>query len=377
MAMTFPNHFVASTSCPEARFYIGTYTNPAQTGLLKSTGIYVCGLDLETGRLSPVRAAGTTENPSFIALSPNGKFLYAAVERPEGAVAAFRVEAGGGLALLNEVPASGAGTCHVSTDATGRFVFAANYGGAGLVAFQTALDGSLEKQTAFVPLSGSGPNPVRQTQSFGHSIYQDRTHRFVYACDLGSDHVWVYQWDAGRGTLTPNDPAAGDLPAGSGPRHLAFNAQGTFVYVCNELNSMVTAFECQADKGMMKPIQTVSLLGEGMDVAGFGTAEIVVHPSGQWLYVSNRDITNNGRDFIAVLAIAPNGQLTLVEKVSAQVKHPRSFDIDPSGRWLVVAGKADHRIAVLKINTETGTLEATAQSAEIPAPTCILFAPQG
>ena len=359
----------------EARFYLGTYTHPAQPGSVKNPGIYVGGIDVETGRLGSLRAAGEAENPSFLALSPDGKFLYAAVEHSKGAAAAFRVEPGGSLTSLNELPAGGAGTCHVSVDATGRSVFAANYNAGSLVAFRTAPDGTLEKQTALIPLKGSGPHPKRQTQSFGHSIYADPANRFVYGCDLGSDQIWCFKLDAAAGTLTPNDPPAGKVPPGSGPRHLAFNPRGDFVYVCNELNSTVTTFSCQAEKGILTPLQTVSLLSKGMDVAGFGTAEIIMHPSGRWLYISDRDTTNAGRDVIAVFAIAPDGLLSHVQTAPAQVKCPRGFAIDPSGRWLVVAGQVDHRIAVLKINQGDGKLEPTDQTAEVPAPVCVIFAP--
>lgn len=358
----------------EARFYLGTYTNAARTGLLKSSGIYVGGIDLETGRFSPLRAAGECENPSFLALSPDAKSLYAAVERSEGAVAAFHVEDGGGLTRLNELPTGGAGTCYVAVDATGRSVFAANYGGASLVAFQVAPSGSLVQPTALVPLSGSGPHARRQSQAFGHAMDADPANRFVYGCDLGSDKIWCLKWDAAAGALAPNDPPAATVPPGSGPRHLAFSARGDFVYVCNELNSTVTVFACQPENGALKPIQTVSLLSEGVDAAGFGTAEIAIHPTGRWLYVSDRDTTNAGRDFIAVFAIDPDGRLSCVEKAPT-VKHPRNFAIDRSGRWMVIAGQTDHAIAAMKINAETGTLELTDQQSEVPAPTCVIFVP--
>ncbi|MEI6033556.1 MAG: lactonase family protein [Verrucomicrobiae bacterium] len=355
----------------EARFYLGTYTSPARTGLLKSSGIYVGGIDLETGRFSPVRAAGECDNPSFLALSPDGRSLYAAAERSEGAVAAFHVGDGGDLTLLNELPTGGGGTCYVSVDATGRSVFAANYSGASFAAFDVTPSGALVRRTALIPLGGSGPHR-RQAQSFAHAIDADRANRFVYGCDLGSDTIWCLKPDAASGGLSVNDPIEGKVPAGSGPRHLAFSARGDFAYVCNELSSTVTVFACQAENGALTQIQTVPLLPEGTDAAGFGAAEIAIHPAGKWLYVSDRDTTNEGRDFIAAFSIASDGRISCLGRAPT-VRHPRSFAIDPSGRWIVVAGMTDHKIATMKINAETGALEPTGQQAEVPAPTCVIF----
>ncbi len=358
----------------EIRFYVGTYTNPEQTGSLKSCGIYVGSLNIDTGHLNPVIVAGDAENPSFLTLSPRGEYLYAAIERPQGAVAAFRLNANGSLSRLNELPTGGAGCCHVSVDRTGRYVFAANYRGASVVAFRAGKDGNLEEQTAFIPINGSGPHSTRQRQSFGHSIYTDSTNHFAYACDLGSDNVWSFKFDPSIGTLAPNFPASGRVPAGSGPRHLAFNAIGNFIYVCNELSSTVTVF-LREENGTIRPIQTISIFPKTVDLSGFGIAEISVHPSGKWLYISNRDILNMGRDLIAIFSISPDGRLTWKKNTPAQVRHPRSFAIDPSGHYMIIAGQADHQITVMKVNTETGDLAPTGESIEVPAPACVLFGP--
>jgi 6-phosphogluconolactonase len=368
------SRFIHDSHGQDVRFYIGAYTNPEQTGSLKSCGIYSGSLNINTGHLGPVIAAGEAENPSFLTLSPCGKYLYAAIERPQGAVAAFRLNADGSLSRLNELPTGGAGCCHVSVDRTGRYIFAANYRGASVVAFRTGKDGSLEEQTAFIPINGSGPHPTRQRQSFGHSIYTDPTNNFAYACDLGSDNVWSFKFDSTIGTLVPHCPASGQVPAGSGPRHLAFDATGNFIYVCNELSSTVTVFLRKKD-GTISPLQTVSLFPETVDLSGFGIAEISVHPSGKWLYISNRDISNMGRDFIATFSIDPDDRLTWKENTPAQVRHPRSFAIDPSGHYMIIAGQVDHQITVIKINPETEGLAPTGESIEVPAPACVLFGP--
>lgn len=364
-------HSSLSLPAREVRFFLGAYTDPGQTGGVKSPGLFVGTLDTETGRLGPVCPSGEAENPTFVALSPDGKFLYAALERKQGAVAAFRVNPNGSLAFLNELPAGGAGTCHVSV--AGGHVFAANYGGASLACFATAPDGSLKERTALIPLTGGVPHPRRrQQQSYGHAMCPDRVGRFVYGCDLGADQVLCFKLDAASGNLEPNGKA--ELSPGAGPRHLAFSARGDFAYVCNELDSTVTVLACDAEKGQLTVIQTLSLLRDGEGTAGYATAEILLHPNGKWLYVSNRDCANKGRDTIAVLAVGPDGRLTKAAVVPAGIPFPRSFDLDPSGKWIVVASQTAHRIAVLKVDPATGIPEPAGPCAEVPAPVCVLFA---
>jgi 6-phosphogluconolactonase len=349
----------------DATFYLGTYTRGD-----KSKGIYVGKLDPDTGKLGTLELAAEADNPSFVALSPNGKFLYAVAEAGGGGVAAFSVGAEGKLAKLNELPTGGTGTCHVWVDATGRNVFAANYGGGSFAVFQTKPDGSLAERTTFIQLEGSGPNPKRQAKSYGHSIYTDAANQFVYGCDLGSDNVWTYRLDAAKGTLTATDPASGKVPPGSGPRHLAIHPNGKYAYTNNEMGMSVTAFSRDPAKGTLTALETVSTLPEGTSIDGLSTAEIFCHPTGKWLYVSNRT-----HDTIAVFAIGAEGKLKFLEAAPAQVKVPRGFGIDPSGKWLVAGGQNDHRIAVLKIDQETGKLTPTGQTAEVGAPVCVLFKP--
>ena len=347
----------------EVTFYIGTYTKPG-----KSEGVYVSKLDTDTGKLGAVELAGKAASPSFVALSPDGKFLYAAVESGKGAVAAFAVGAGGKLTALNEKPAGGDGTCHVWVDATGKNVLAANYGGGSIVCFRTNADGSLGERSAFVQFEGTGPDKARQEKPHGHAIYTDSTNQFVYACDLGTDNVWTFHFDAARGTLKPAEPASAKVPPGSGPRHLAIHPNGRFAYANNEMALSVTAFARDPATGALTPVQTLPTLPEGTPVKGVSTAEIFCHPTGKWLYASNR-----GHGSIAVYAIAADGKLTWIETAPATVKVPRGFGIDPTGQWLVAAGQDDDKIAVLKIDPATGKLTPTGVTAEVGAPVCILF----
>jgi 6-phosphogluconolactonase len=349
--------------CADATFYIGTYTKPG-----KSEGIYVSKLDTDTGKLGAVELAGKAASPSFVALSPDGKYLYAAIEDGGGSVAAFAVGAGGKLTALNQQPAGGSGTCHIWVDATGRNVLAANYGGGSIAGFRTNADGSLGARSAFVQFEGTGPDTSRQEKPHAHSIYTDSTNQFVYACDLGTDNVWSFRFDAAKGALTPASPASAKVPQGGGPRHLAIHPNGKFAYVNNEMGLSVTAFSRDTASGALTAMQTLPTLPEGTPKKGVSTAEIFCHPTGKWLYASNR-----GHDSIAVYAIAADGKLTWIETAPAQVKVPRGFGIDPTGKWLIAAGQSDDTIAVLKIDPATGKLTPNGSTATVGAPVCILF----
>jgi 6-phosphogluconolactonase len=354
-----------SAAAADSIFYLGTYT---KTG--RSHGIYVGRIDLETGKLGAIELAAAAKSPSFLALSPDGKNLYAALEDGGGAVGAFSVQPDGRLAAMNTQPSGGAGACHVWVDSAGKLVFTANYGGGSIATFRREADGSLGERTAFVQFEGTGPNKQRQDRPHAHSIYTDAANRFVYACDLGTDKVWIFQLGLEKGTLTPvTNPAFGEVPPGAGPRHLALHPNGKFAYANNELGLSVTTFSRDAESGALTALQTLPTLPAGANATGVSTAEIFVHPTGKWLYVSNR-----GHDTIATYAIGADGKLTWIEAAPSLVKVPRGFGIDPSGKWLIAAGQDDDRIAVLKIDAETGKLTATDQGAEVGSPVCVLFA---
>lgn len=358
---------IFQTACAEeVTFYLGTYTKPG-----KSEGIYVGRLDTATGKLGPVSLAAKAKSPSFVALSPDQRFLYAAMEAGGGAVGSFAVGEEGRLTPLNEQSSGGGGACHVWVDATGKTVMVANYGGGSIAAFPVKPDGSLGERTAFVRFEGSGPNPKRQEKPHGHSIYTDAANKFAYSCDLGTDKVWIFKLDPAKSTLTAAEPAFAMGSPGGGPRHLAIHPGGKFAFVNNELTMTVTAFARDEETGAMKALQTLPTLPEGTPTQGVSTAEIFCHPTGKWLYVSNR-----GHDTIATYAIGDDGKLTWIEAAPAQVKVPRGFGIDPTGQWLITAGQNDDKIAVLKIDQTTGKLSPTDQTASVGSPVCVLFAPK-
>lgn len=347
----------------EVRFYLGCYTKKGA-----GQGINTGTFDTETGRFGEIRLAALASNPGFVAVAPSGKFVYAAMELDGGAVGAFAVQPDGSLQALNTQPSDGIATCHVWLDSKGRHLFSADYTSGTIACFPIKPDGSLGEKTAFIKLEGSGPNPKRQTSPHAHAIYCSSDDKFVYVCDLGTDKVWSYRFDLDKGTLTPTDPPAGIVPPGGGPRHLALHPNGRFAYTNNEMGMSVTAFARDPEKGTLTAFQTLSTLPEGFSMEKVSTAEIFIHPTGKWLYVSNRRA-----DTIAVYSVAEDGRLTYIQDAPAGVKIPRGMGIDPTGQWLITGGQDDNRLAALKIDQSTGKLSLSENTAEAPAPVCVEF----
>ena len=350
--------------------YVGTYTGK------QSKGIYRLQMDLSTGALTAPELAVATTNPSFLAVHPSRKYLYAVEEvgnfggQKSGAVSGFAIEPDGRLGLLNQQPSQGPGPCYLSLDKAGRYVFAANYSGGSSALFSVSEEGLLGEPGAALqhslPAASTRPAP----RSHAHSIDLDPAGRFALAADLGLDCVLAYHFDAATGALTPNASPALVLPTGSGPRHVAFGAAGRFVYVINETANTVVVGQYDADHGTIQERQTISTLPEGFKGES-ACAEIQVHPNGRFLYASNR-----GHDSIAVFAIdAPTGKLTLVECQPSGGKSPRHFEIDPSGTFLLAANQNTNNLVVFRIDARSGKLTPTGVTAEVPSPVCVKFVP--
>ena len=354
----------------EIAVYVGTYTGP------KSKGIYLSRLDLASGKLSAPTLAAETEQPSFLALHPNRQFLYAVNETGEGRrgtgqVTGFAVGSDGKLTQLNQQPSRGSAPCHLVVDRAGKTLLLANYGGGSVAAFPIGPDGRLGESSAFVQHSGSSTNPQRQKSPHAHSINLDAANRFAVAADLGLDKVLVYRFDAVKGTLSPNEPPSTSVQAGSGPRHFAFHPNGRNAYVINEIASTVTAFQYDAAQGVLKEVQTLSTLPKGY-TGNTSTAEVQVHPSGKFLYGSNR-----GHDSIAVFAIEANGNLRYVENTPTGGRTPRNFGISPDGKYLLAANQQSDNVVVFKIDSKSGRLTSTGNTLEVPSPVCVKFLPLG
>jgi len=350
--------------------YVGTYTGKG------SEGVYVYRLDSSTGALTPIGKTTGLENPSFLAIDPKGRCVYAVREsggsagRKGGAVVALsRNPTTGELTLLNEQPSGGQGPCYVTVDREGRFLLAANYGSGHVAVLPIADDGRLQPAGSVVQHEGSSVNPTRQKEPHAHSIVLDAANRFDLAADLGIDKVMVYRFDSEHGKLLPNDPPFVRCEPGSGPRHITFHPGGKYVYVIEELSSTVEVFAYDADAGTLMPLQRINTLPEGFQGAST-CADIQVHPSERFLYGSNR-----GHDSIACFAIDDKtGKLRLIGHEPTQGKTPRNFAIDPSGTFLLAANQDSDTVVSFRINQDTGALTPTGQVCRVSMPVCLKMA---
>jgi 6-phosphogluconolactonase len=352
--------------------YVGTYTEgEGATG----KGIYAFRYNANTGDVTPLGLAAETTNPSWVTVHPNGRFLYAVNEVQKyqgpnsGGVSAFSIDRlTGKLTFLNQVASRGADPCYVTVDRSGKYVLVANYTGGSVAVFPILADGKLGEASAFVQHTGHGTNPQRQEGPHAHSIDMSPDNRFAFVDDLGLDEVLIYKFDSAKGTLTPNDPPYAKLDPDTGPRHFALNPDGKFAYVIGEMGHTVTVFSVDPKTESLHQLQTISTLPQGYKERN-DDAEIEVHPSGKFLYASNR-----GHESIAVYSIDPvRGTLTLVELAHTQGKEPRSFAIDPTGKLLFAANQNSNNIVMFKIDQRTGRLSPTGQVLDVGSPVCVKF----
>jgi 6-phosphogluconolactonase len=364
-----------TASPPKMRVYVGTDTAPNN-----GKGIYLLELDLGSGALTSKGLVAETTNPSVLALRPGRKFLYSVNVvnifdgKSAGSVSAFAIdEKTGGLTALNTQTSGGAGPCYVTVDPTGSCVLVANYWAGSLEVLPIEADGKLGSPTSLIQHKGSSVNKARQEGPHAHSVDLDPTGRFAVAADLGLDKLMVYRLDPRAGTLTPNVPPYADLAPGSGPRHLAFHPDGRHAYVINELASTVTAFDLDPSRGTFSELQTISTRKPGATRAGNSTAEILVHPSGRFVYGSNR-----GDDALAIFAVDPtSGTLTTVGFQPTGGKNPRSFGIDPTGQFLIAANVDSDTAVVFRVDPQSGLLKQVGEPLAVPSPVCVKFVPVG
>lgn len=359
-------------SASTLRVYFGTYT-PAGGA---SRGIYSSELDPATGALSAPVFAAAASNPTFLALRPDGRTLYALTEsgtvggKPGGALAAFRVDpASGELSPLNVEATGGGPLAHVNVDPSGRMAAVISYHAGQVAAFPLAADGRLGACTGLVAHTGPlGPNAKRQEKPHPHSITYSPDGHFLYVCDLGLDRVAAYRYDPAAARLT----AAGDTATapGDGPRHGKISADGRFLYVINELASSLTSYAIDPATGALRRLQSLSTLPAGFTGESI-CAEVRLSPDGRFVYGSNR-----GHDSLAVFARdAAQGTLTLVEVVPCGGKHPRNFALSPDGRWLLCASRDTNNVVVFRVDPSTGRLTPAGHEITVPQAVCVLFAP--
>ncbi len=344
--------------------YFGTYTGA------KSQGVYHAILDRASGKLSEPELAAEATNPSFLNVSPDGKFLYVVNKEgdKQGGVLAFAIDGRSGkLTPLGKQAACGDAPCYVATDRTGKSLLVASYSSGTVAALPIHSDGSLGDAPALLQQTDVGAEKPRSPHA--HSINVDRDNRLVVAADAGVDKLFLYNLDPASAKLTPHDPPFVAVRQGGGPRHFAFHPNGKFAYTNLETTSEVIALAYDPAKGMLKELESFSTLP--MEVPGNSTAEIQVHPNGRFVYVSNR-----GHNSIAIFGIDPEtGRLTPQGHQSTVGKIPRNFGIDPSGQFLLAANQASDNVVVFRIDPQSGKLTPTGQTIELGAPVCVKYVP--
>jgi len=350
------------------RFYIGTYTNG------ESKGIYQSSLDLASGELSSPTLAAVAKNPSFVAVHPSGKYLYAVNEvgnfdgEAAGSVSAFTIAGDGKLTLLNQRSTQGGAPCHLVVDQLGKTVLVANYSGGSVISFPISGDGRLSKVQSFVQHVGASIDPSRQQAPHAHSINLDAQSSFAVVADLGLDKLLVYRFNPDSSSFSAQPTQEASVSPGGGPRHFVFHPNGHWAYVINEMNSTITVFDYEQVSGSLTSKQSVPTLPQNFD-KGSSTAEVCVTPDGRFVYGSNR-----GHDSLAAFRVNPSdGTLSLIEIESTGGKSPRSFIIDPTGQYILTQNQGSDSILVIKIDMKTGALEPTKHQIKVPKPVCIRF----
>lgn len=334
-------------------------------------GFSLARFDTETGVLTKPEFLLEAKEPAFFVIHPDGKHLYTCNSGTPGGVSAYSIEPHTGhLTLLNRQLAGGGDTSYISLDRTSRYALVANYDGGNIAAFALKPDGSLGDWTAFRQHTGKSVHPQRQTHAYAHAIITDPSNQYALVPDLGVDKVFVYHFDAKDGSLKPNDPPAAILAPGSGPRHVRFHPNGRWVYVINEMASTVAAFNWDSAAGTLTEFQTISTLPA--DFPGISTcAELEFHPSGRFLYGSNR-----GHDSLVAFEVDPNsGRLTAIQHIASGGKTPRNFAFDPTGKWIICTNHNSNNAVVFRVDENSGKLAASGEPVSVPGPFCERFLP--
>lgn len=354
----------------DALLYVGTYTEGG-----RKDGICLVSMDTRSGALRQVGSLDAGPNPSFLAIHPSGRVLYAVNEvdtyngQATGALSSFSIASDtGALTPVNAQPSGGGAPCYVSLDRTGRVVLIANYNGGSIALLPTEADGALAPASQLVKHTGSGPVADRQSAPHAHCILTDPSNRFVLAADLGADRVFLYRFGAEGRTLIHVEGGDAKMRPGAGPRHLAFHPSLPLVFVSNELDSTVATVRFDPVRGTLTVLGAQSTLPKGWTGTNY-PADIHVAPSGRSVYVSNR-----GHNSIAVFTGAESGSLTLEQTVSTEGDWPRNFTLDPTGRWLLVANQRSNSIIVFSREEASGRLTPTGNRLELPSPVCLRFA---
>jgi 6-phosphogluconolactonase len=353
---------------PSGLIFAGTYTDKGS-----SRGIYGFRWDADAGTMTPLGLAAAAVNPSFLALSPDRRHLYAVNEvddyhgEKSGSISSFAV-AGDKLRPINVVASMGGGPANVAVDYAGKAVFVANYGGGSAASFRVLPSGGLSKAVSSFQYSGQGADPKRQTAPHAHCTTVSRDNRYVLVNDLGLDRISVYHLDPLTARLTPNTPPSYQALPGSGPRSLAFHPSGRWAYSLNEIASTLDVLAWDAEQGTLNRIQNISTLPEGFTGSNTG-ATVAVDSEGRFVYASNR-----GDNSVAVFSINDRqGTINPVQHVDCGGKSPRHFALDPGNQWLLVANQDSSNIVVFARNPRTGLLTPSGNQYPLSFPVCLVF----
>jgi len=360
LCLPFSGFTQSSKNGKEHYLLAGTYTSGT------SKGVYVYKFNSGTGK-SVLVSFAPASNPSYLAVSPNHRYVYAVNENKDsGAVTAFSFsKATGSLHKLNTQPSGGDHPCYVAVDKTGKWVFAGNYTGSNFSVFRVAADGSLKAADTTITHTGHSVNTQRQEKAHVHCTVLSPDNRYLFVSDLGMDKVMAYTFNAANGKIAAAPQPYQETPAGSGPRHLVFAPSGKYAYLIEELAGVVTTFAYS--NGKLRPLQSLPSTPAGF--TGFaGSADIHVSPDGKFLYATNRGESNT----IAVFSIDPaSGLLTAKSFESVLGKAPRNFNFDPSGNFLLVGNMDSDEIVIFKRNKQTGMLTDSGERIKTGSPVCI------
>lgn len=340
-------------------FYVGTY-------FPQGTGISMFSMNVETGTIRYLGVSSDVDNPSYIAVHPNKKWLYCVNENQQGGVSAFFIKDSSMLVPINRVSSKGDSPCYISISNNGKYILVAHYNSGSVASFRINADGAIGECVSTVVNKGSSINKERQAEPHAHSVLPSLSGDIIYSADLGTDIITGYRQSSKTGNLIVTSKSP--LRAGTGPRHIAFHPNRKYAYVVNELSNTVDGLLIEPKTGALKLFQTSMLVADSNTVAT--SADIHITPDGRFLYASVRDSENT---IVGFSVDERTGKLTMVEKVSSGGRTPRGFEIDPTGRFLLVANQNSNTIVVYRIDGANGKLVNTGITIFTPTPVCIKF----
>lgn len=346
------------------KLYVGTFTSEG------AEGIYLCNFNSETGSISLDRTFKAVDNPSFLKISPDKRYLYtvtrppAEIEESDGFVSAYKIDGNGSIHFLNKQASNGKDPCYVDVSANNKFVAIATYGGGTISLYPTNENGGLLPATSTIINKGLSADKSRQTAPHAHSIQFSPFSNQVFSADLGTDRLDIFDLKGDK--FIPSHQKFVKLESGSGPRHFEFNQNGKIIYIISELNSTITVIENKA--GIWEKVQNISTLPADFEGKSY-CADIHISSNGKYLYGSNR-----GHNSIAVFKVDPiSAKLTFKETVSVEGDWPRNFALTADGNFMLVANQRSGNIAVFKMNRENGIPEFTGKEIQLPSPVCLEF----